>query len=165
MRKTFPTLEQVRELPLALRRTVPPEFEDVNGHINIQHYMGLYDEAGWAFFATMGVDQRYMQTERCGIFDLEHHLHYQAEVLVGEDVSIYGRFLGGHEKRVHGMWFMVNEPQGTLASSMEFVTAHVNLESRRTAPWPQAVYQEIDALTAAHRSLAWKAPVCGSMST
>ena len=57
MRVQFPTVEQVKQLPLLMQKTIPPEYEDQNGHVNIQHYLGLYDEAGWLFFVTLGVDE------------------------------------------------------------------------------------------------------------
>jgi hypothetical protein len=93
MRPKFPSVEEVRLLPCLLSQEIPAEFEDINGHVNIQHYLGLYDKAGWPFFALLGMDERYFTEGRKGIFDLEHHLFYLAEIHIGDRVSIHGRLL------------------------------------------------------------------------
>ncbi len=46
----------MRELPLLHELTVPPEYEDVNGHMSIAHHMGIHGQAGVPFFATPGTD-------------------------------------------------------------------------------------------------------------
>ena len=57
MRPTFPTVEQVLELEKILEHTIPENWQDQNGHVNIQHYQTLYDLSGWALFNQLGVDQ------------------------------------------------------------------------------------------------------------
>lgn len=163
MPRTFPTIEQVSRLPRLLQTVIPPEYEDLNGHMNIQHYMGLYDKASYPFVATLGLDETYFTQQRKGIFDLEHHLHYLAEVHIGDTVSIYGRLLARSAKRMHGMWFMVNDTRQQLANTFEFVSTHADLEARRTAPFTDALAARLDAMLAEHTSLDWAAPVCGVM--
>ena len=50
MRPTFPTAKQVLELEKLLEHTIPENWQDQNGHVNIQHYQTLYDLSGWALF-------------------------------------------------------------------------------------------------------------------
>jgi acyl-CoA thioester hydrolase len=163
MARTFPTLEQTRQLPRLLEMVIPPEYEDLNGHMNIQHYLGLYDKASMPFMALLGVDETYFTVQRKGIFDLEHHLHYLAEVHIGDTVTLYGRLLARTAKRFHGMWFMVNETRQQLANTFEFVSTHTDLEARRTAPFTDELAANLDAMLAEHSTLDWKAPVCGVM--
>lgn len=163
MRPQFPSVEQVTQLPFLMRQTIPPEYEDANGHMNIRHYLGLYDEAGWPFFALLGMDAAYFADQRGGVFDLEHHIHYRAEVNVGDTVAIYGRLLARTAKRLHAMWFMVNEAHDQLANTLEFVTSHADLKARRTSPWPDFFAEKLDAMIAGHDALGWDAPVCGVM--
>jgi acyl-CoA thioester hydrolase len=51
----MPSVAQVRELPVLVRHTVPPHWEDLNGHVNVQHYTELYDMAGYPFMELMGI--------------------------------------------------------------------------------------------------------------
>jgi acyl-CoA thioester hydrolase len=98
-----------------------------------------------------------------GGFDLEHHVWYAAEVHVGDTVVIRLRFLARSAKLFHYQMFMANETRGVLASIFECVHAHADLSIRRTAPFPPNVAATIEAYIAAHRALAWPAPVSGSM--
>lgn len=163
MRPSFPTVDQVRQLPLMLRRTIPPEYEDINGHMNIQHYLGLYDAAGWPFFAMIGLNESYFKEQRKGIFDLEHHLHYLAEIHIGDEIEVHGRLLARSAKRMHGLWFIVNQTRDELSNTFEFVSTHADLELRRSAPFPDDLAARLDRLIADHAALDWEAPVCGVM--
>lgn len=164
MRPQFPTIEQVKQLPLFMKKTIPSEYEDINGHVNIQYYLGLHDEAVWPFFAMVGMDETYFTEKRNGMFDLEHHLHYVAELHVGDDVAIYGRILSRTAKRMHGIWFIVNETRKQLSNTFEFVTSHADLNARRTSPFPAELAIRIDEVIAEHAKLEWDAPICGVMS-
>ena len=131
--------------------------------MNIQHYLGLYDEAGWPFFTSIGIDAAYFSERRLGIFDLEHHLSYLSECHAGDEVAVYGRMVDRTAKRLHGIWFLVNESKNSLSNVFEFVTSHADLEARRTSPFPDDVAEKLDAILAADRNLDWPAPVCGVM--
>ena len=159
--KTIPSLEQVHMLPRYFARTVPPEFLDQNGHMNIQHYFGLYNEAGGAFFQSMGVDLTYFTERRLGIFDLEHHVWYLAECHAGDEVAVYGRTLARSEKRMHGVWFVTNESRRAVSCIFEFLSSHADLDARRTSAFPDDVAGSIDALIAKDAALPWPAPVSG----
>ncbi len=162
--QTVPALAEVRALPRYLVRTVPESFLDQNEHMNIQHYLGLYDEAGLPFLDSLGIDRSYFVDRRLGVFDLEHHLWYLDECHAGDQVAVYGRMLGRSDKRMHAVWFLVNETRERLSNVFEFITSHADLNARRTAPFPPDVTQKLDAMIDEHRALGWTAPTCGIMS-
>lgn len=164
MRPPMPTVENVRQLPELLTMTVPPEWQDQNGHVNVQHYLSFYDRAGWPLLAQVGIDPGYFHDDRRGLFDLEHHIWYLAEMHVGDEIGAYGRFLDRSDKRLHGLMFLVNVSRGQLASVLEYVSTGADLESRRTAPLPDAVKARIDERIAEHNRLGWPAPRCGVMA-
>ena len=156
-------LENVTALPVIYRVTVPPEYQDENGHMNVRGYMAIFDDAGYPFVAKLGLTPEYHQQHGTGGFDLEHHLHYLNEVHIGDEVVIYIRVLGRSAKRMHYMMFMVNVTRGTLAATFECVNAFADLSARRTAPYPAEIAAKIDVLLTDHRVLDWQAPVCGVM--
>lgn len=159
-----PTVDQVRTLPRLLTREVPPEHLDQNGHMNIQHYLGLYDAAGLPFFASIGIGLDYFTERRLGIFDLEHHLWYLAECHAGDRVSVHGRLLARSAKRIHAVWFLVNDTREALSNVFEFVSSHADLEARRTAAFPPDVAERLDRLLDEHTALSWPCPTSGTMS-
>jgi acyl-CoA thioester hydrolase len=156
-------LDSITALPPIYRAVIPPEFEDENGHMNVRWYLAVFDDAGYPFAASLGLTPDYHAQHNTGGFDLEHHVHYLSEVLTGDRVVVYVRLLDRTAKRIHYMMFMVNETRGTLAALFECVNSFADLSVRRTAPYPDAVSQRIDALLAEHRALGWDAPVCGVM--
>ena len=162
--ESVPSPEQVRALPCYLTTTVPEAFLDQNGHMNIQHYLGLYDQAGFPFMRQLGVDESYFSERKLGFFDLEHHLFYLAECHAGDEVAVHGRMIARTAKRMHGVWFLVNNTRGELSNIFEFVTSHADLNARKTSPWPDDVVDKIDAMLAECAGLDWPAPTCGVMS-
>jgi acyl-CoA thioester hydrolase len=164
MRPPAIPLDKITALPFACRATIPDEYRDMMGHMNIRWYMLLYDEAGFAFFEQLGLTLDYYQQNHTGGFDLEHHVHYLAEVNIGATVAFYARILGQTAKRIHYMLFMVNETRGLLSSTFECVNSHADLTTRRTSPFPAFAAERMDALLAEHQSLDWDAPICGAMS-
>jgi acyl-CoA thioester hydrolase len=159
-----PTIEQVDMLEPLIHYTVPPEWEDINRHVNVRHYLDLYNEAGDPMLAQLGLDRDYFHTDQRGFFDLEHHLWYLAEMHVGDRVSVHLRYLGRSAKRFHGVVLIVNRTRGSVASVLEFVGSGADLKTRRTSAFPAEVAARLDAIVAEHARLPWPAPTCGSIA-
>jgi acyl-CoA thioester hydrolase len=155
--------ERITALTPVYRVTIPREYEDENGHMNIRWYLAIFNDAGYPFAASLGLTPVFHQQHRTDGYDLEHHIHYLREVLVGDRVTVYVRLVGRSAKRIHYMMFMVNETRGTLASIFECVNSFADLTVRRTAPYPESISQRIDALLTEHTALDWDPPVCGVM--
>jgi acyl-CoA thioester hydrolase len=160
----MPTPDQVRQLPELLRVRVPREWEDLNGHVNVRHHMGMYDMTGDPLLALLGISEQWVRTERIGLFDLEHHIWYQNEVHVGEEVGLYLRFTARNAKRAQGLVFLLNLTHDRLASVIEFVSIAANLDSRRSVALPAGVAQRLDELVREQATLEWPAPRSGALS-
>lgn len=158
------TVEQVEQLPMYHRETIPTDYLDLMGHMNIRWYVALYDIAAWKFFESFGMTEAYYRTEQAGGFALKQFIQYLAEVRVGETVAIHGRLLGRSAKRIHFMLFMVNETTQVLASTFEVLGSHADMRIRRTSPYPPQIAAKLDAAIAEQSALGWDAPVCGVIS-
>ena len=157
----FPNREQLQELPVQLEYVVPPEWEDDNGHVNIQYYLRLFELGGWVVLEEFGVDRPWLQRNAYSFFDLEHHLHYLAEMHVGDRVTTYNRVVGKSGKRFHGLYLIVNETRQRLACTLEYVSNGVDMQARRTAPMPEKLSLGLDDLYLKHQALSWEPPLCG----
>ena len=164
MRVAMPSIEQVRQLEAQLTMVVPASWEDHNGHVNVQHYLTVYDESGWPLFASFGLDVARLADEGASFFDLEHHTWFLAELHVGDTISAHTRMLARGTKRVHGVTFIVNDSRARLAAALEFVSTAADLRTRRTRGFPADVAEKLQAMIDRHAALAWNAPRCGSMS-
>lgn len=159
----YPTTEQVRELEPIYSRSVPADWEDLNGHVNVQYYLRLYEEAGWPLLKAWGLDK---QTEHpsFSIFDLEQHLSYLAEMHVGDEVSLHNRVVALSQKRFHGLFFVVNDSRDQVACIIEYISSGADLKLRRTTPLIPQLATYLEQAVELSKSLTWPAPLCGIMS-
>jgi acyl-CoA thioester hydrolase len=156
-------LEQITKLLPVYQLTIPPEYQDFNGHMNMRWYIGIFDDAGLPFYDAIQLHHDVLIASGHSTFDLEHHIHYLNEVHIGDQVTVYVRLIGRSPKRMHYLMFMVNETRGSLASIFECVNTFVDLSNRRTIPYPDQIMAHIDHLLAQHQALDWQAPICGAM--
>ncbi len=162
-RRQFPDLDQIRELPVQLDWVIPAEWEDRNGHINVQFYLTLFELGGWKILEEQGFDEAWMVRWQYSFFDLEHHLDYLAEIAVGDRVTAYNRVVGMSDKRFHGLYLIVNETRGRLAAVLEYISNGVDMRARRTAPKPPEMSASLRQLFDQHRNLSWRPQLCGIM--
>lgn len=162
-KKPFPALAQLEELPVQLSMLIPSEWEDRNGHVNVQFYLALYELGSWDVLEDIGIDENWFERRGISLFDLEHHLLFRSEMLVGDRAITYNRLLGRNEKCFRGMYFIVNETRGRLAATLEYVTACVDMGTRRIAPFPGTLSEDLDRVIERHQRLGWEAPECGWM--
>jgi acyl-CoA thioester hydrolase len=158
-----PTLTQLEQLPCFYRVTISDEHLDAMGHMNVRHYVAIFDEAAWRFFGTFGMDEAYYTGGDGGGFALQQSVRYLAECRVGDVVNVRGRMIGRSAKRSHFMLFMVNETNGMLAATIETLGAHADMKLRRTSPYPTPIAAQIDALIMESEKLDWEALVCGAI--
>lgn len=157
----LPSAEQVADLPLNLAFTVPPEFTDANGHMNIARYLELYSRAGWVAFSRLGLGEEVAQAGGPATFDAEHYLRYAAEVHSGDQVTLHSRLVARSAKVVHHVEFLLDRTTGVVASTFEAVSVSIDLAVRRPTPFPPGVSAALDARLALDTALPWPAPLCG----
>jgi acyl-CoA thioester hydrolase len=163
-RPRFPDVAEIRQLSRSLVMTVPPDWQDRNGHVNVQYYLKLYELGGYEMLDEVNLNEYYFGQDECGLFDFEHHINFRAEMHVGDQVSTYNRILAMHSRRFQGMYFIVNDTRDQLACTIEYVSACVNLQSRRTIAFPQILHDGLQRLAQKHQALDWAAPVCGAIT-
>ncbi|TAK13131.1 MAG: thioesterase [Anaerolineae bacterium] len=152
----------LNDLPVGLEMTIPEEYLDFLGHMNVMYYTHLFDRATWAFYDQFGFGREYHTQSGFGSFALEGHARYLSEVRVGQKVRLRTRLIARSDKLMHAMHFMEKE-DGTLAATSEFLGVHIDLSTRRSAPYPPQVAAGLDALLAKHRALGWDAPLSGAI--
>lgn len=154
-------VEQVRQLPCIYQISINESHIDVMNHLNVRHYVGIFDDAVFQLFTSFGMDHDYYDNSDNGSFALEMHIRYLAEVRLGEQVSIYSRVLNRTAKRIHFINYMVNDDRNNIAATMENVGSHANTAVRRTSPFPPHIASNIDAVWQRHSDLPWQSTVCG----
>ena len=163
MRAPHPTYQQLVDLPAYTEQPVPIAFEDANGHLNVRHYTGIASEGLDESLVAEGIPQNWPATGHA-CFSAEHHLTYLAEVRTGDMMSTRVRLLGRSERAAHALVYLLDESHQRLSFVMEEIFLHIDMETRRTAPWPEAVAAALDQQIAAQAGLSWEPDVSGSLS-
>jgi acyl-CoA thioester hydrolase len=142
------------ELIRTQTRTVPPEWIDYNGHMNVAFYTRAFDLAlDELLEAHLGVGATFVAEARMGPYVLQNHLHYLAELREGEGFFVEVLMLDCDPKRLHVFLTMRAAETGALAATSEQMVMNVDLESRRSAPYPDWAQSRMRALAEAQARL------------
>ena len=159
----LPSLDEIAQLPKTYAATIPSDYLDAMGHMNVMWYTHLFGQGIRGLLEGIGLDQSYIDQHNAGTFALEKHMRYLTEVRVGQDVSVFMRVIARRDSRFHMLQYMTNDSIGRIASTMETVSTHVDLKARRSSPMPSDMADAFDRLVADHGALKWSANLCGVM--
>ena len=163
MRSPHPTYEQLAELTAYAEQPVPVAFEAINGHLNVRHYTGIASEGLDESLVDLGIPQNW-PAHGHACFSAEHHLIYLAELRTGDRMSSRVRLLGRSERAAHVLVYLLDESHQRLSYVMEEIFLHIDMGTRRTAPWPDDGAAALDKRVAEDAELPWEPDVSGSMS-
>lgn len=160
---SLPTYEQIVQLPAIFDRTVPDEFIDENGHMNIGDYFRICSHALWKATITAGLGEEYIEKHQQSMFTVEQHMRYFGELRLGQRFTVHTRLLERSKRVLHGMSFVVDQEKQALACTQEATLVHVSMSSRAATDLPPAIGEALDLQIDAGDALGWDAPVCGAM--
>ena len=132
---------------------IEDQWTDYNGHFNMGYYNVLFDRAGDEAFDALGLGAGYVKGANCSFFTLESHLTYLRELHAGDSVRVETQFLDYDAKRIHYVVQMRQAAEGWIAAINEIIVIHVDMNVRKSAPFPPDVLANIKAMHSAHASL------------
>lgn len=135
------------------QQEVLPEWIDYNGHMNVAYYVLAFDHGVDALMHQMGITPDYLKHQKSSTFTLEMHINYLQELHLGDPLRLTCQLLDADSKRVHYFLRMFHASEGYLAATSEQIMMHVSLESRRSSPFPEAIYKTLSGMLDAHRAL------------
>ena len=159
---THPSYDQLAALPAYSEQPVPIAFEDVNGHLNVRHYTGIASEGLDESLVDLGIPQNWPALGHA-CFSAEHHLTYLAELRTGDRMSTRVRLLGRSERAAHTLVYLLDDTHRRLSYVMEEVFLHIDMRTRRTAPWPDEVAANLDRRIAEDGALPFAAATSGCL--
>ncbi|MEM9636405.1 MAG: carnitine 3-dehydrogenase [Pseudomonadota bacterium] len=115
---------------LTLRRAVPLDWTDYNGHMNEAKYLQAFGDATDRFMELIGCDAAYIASGG-SYFTAETHIRHLDEVHAGTLIEVHTRVLAGGGKKMH-LWHEMVAGDRLLATGEHFLL-HVSLETRRPA--------------------------------
>ena len=134
-----PTMETVR-------RVVPVDWTDYNGHMNEGRYGQVFSDAADGFMLAIGADQEYVAGGH-SFFTVETTIKYLLETHAGEDIVVDTRVLLADGKKVKLAHDMRRVSDGTALASCEQFLLHVSLDTRKSCPPVGAVAEALSTLS------------------
>jgi acyl-CoA thioester hydrolase len=132
---------------------IEPQWIDYNGHLNMAYYNVMFDRAIDELWLQLGIGPTYMKTRHGSTFTAECHVRYLREIHLGDPVQVSILLLGADEKRLHTFEELRHARDGWLSATSENMSVHVDINLRKTAPFPPDIKARIDAVANAHARL------------
>jgi acyl-CoA thioester hydrolase len=126
--------------------TVRPDWVDYNGHMNVAYYVLVFDHATDGFMDAVGLGAAYRESTGGTLFVVDSHVTYQAETAAGDELAVETRVLDVADKKIHLFHRMTRRDEEATVATNEIMLLHVDLNTRRTAPMPDGILDEIRAL-------------------
>ncbi len=126
---------------------------DYNGHMNMAYYNLIFDKCLDYVYDNIGIGVAYTQTTGGSCFTLEVHVNYLQELVLGDPVKVTFQLLDWDAKRLHYFEEMYHAEKGYLAATSEQLALHIDMQSRRSAAFPDHIQKKLTRLMADHASL------------
>ncbi|MEM6933046.1 MAG: thioesterase family protein [Pseudomonadota bacterium] len=148
LRQIFPGLIRTKT------QSVREDWIDYNGHMNVAYYTMAFDKAlDEVFDDWLGIGEEQARNDRMGPMALQSQIHYLDELKLGEDFACDFQILDADYKRIHFFTTMINLATGSEAATYESLSMNVDLEARRSAPYPDAAQARIKEMMASQADL------------
>ena len=102
----------------------------------------------------IGLGETYLEKEHCSLFSLKNSYTFHQEVGEGDTLRITYRVLDCSPKLLHVLLEMHHADEGFLSCHTEQLVAHVNMDTRRTAPLPPSKLEMLEEMKSALSGLA-----------
>lgn len=129
---------------------VDPAWIDEYGHMNAAQYVGVFDREGFELLRQVGVGLDYTEATQCGIYTMKLHVDYRRELLANDPLTLRLRLLASDDKRILCLMELWHAHANYLAATLEQLSLHVNLETRRACAFPPELNQSLAHTVATH---------------
>lgn len=133
---------------------IEPQWIDYNGHLNMAYYNVLFDRCIDQMWLELGIGPDYMKTRHGSTFTAEAHVRYLREVHLGDPVQVSVYLIEADDKRIHTFEELRHATEGWLSATSENMTLHVDINARKTAPFPADIAARIRDVVTAHGTVA-----------
>lgn len=132
---------------------IEPGWIDYNGHLNMAYYNVLFDRGIDQLWLEFGIGPDYLKTRNSSTFTAECHVRYLREIHLGDPVRVSIYVIAADEKRIHSFEELRHATEGWISATSENMTLHVDMTTRKTAPFPPDIAARIDAARRAHAAV------------
>ncbi|MCG6904012.1 MAG: carnitine 3-dehydrogenase, partial [Rhodobacter sp.] len=124
----YPDIADIGAPIETLKRAVPLDWTDYNGHMNEAKYLQAFGDATDRFMEIVGCDADYIATGG-SYFTAETHIRHLDEINAGQRIRAETICLNGQGKKMHLFHRLWQDDR--LCATGEHMLIHVSLETRR----------------------------------
>ena len=136
-----------------VKRAVPLDWTDYNGHMNEARYLQIFGDGTDRFMEIIGCDAEYIASGG-SYFTAETHIRHLDEVNAGNRVYVTTQCLFGEGKKMH-LFHRLHHEDGRLLATGEHMLIHVSLQTRKgSAPAP-LIAEKLKSIADQHAQLSW----------
>jgi acyl-CoA thioester hydrolase len=132
---------------------IEPGWIDYNGHLNLAYYHVLFDKAVDEAFGLIGLGPDYAKARNASYFVAESHVLYKRELNADSLTRVTLHFVDFDDRRMHYYAQIHDAREGWLAATIEALAVHVDLATRKSAPFPADILAQLALMKAAHARL------------
>jgi acyl-CoA thioester hydrolase len=158
-------LEQALKLPVCSRLTIPEDYLDSNGHMNMMYYTLVGNIGSRQFWEDLGL--RHMLKRSQGTrstFMLKQVLNYMHELREGDEVVVYAGLAGYTPKLLHYFVYIVSQTDNQMACWDERLEISIDMTNRRSASFDAEALTEIERVYQAHQATGWQPDLSGAIN-
>lgn len=119
---------------------------DQMGHMNVQHYVGMFDQGTFHLLAAGGFRWTHEGPRTQGFADVKHEVLYKAEQVSGSLIVIDGGILRVGNSSLVLYQRMRNTETGEEAATSEITAVYFDLVARKSKPLPDALREGFSKL-------------------
>lgn len=133
---------------------IEPAWIDYNGHMNMAYYHVLFDRAVDEAFEIVGLGPGYSEARAASFFTAEIHTLYRRELSLRDMARTTIQLIDVDDKRIHYYMEIRHAAEGWVSATSENLSLHVDMATRKVAPFPADILANLVAMKAAHGPLA-----------
>ena len=140
------------ETPIILpEKKVIRDWIDFNGHMNVAFFTLVFDQSLDVFLEdVLGIGETHALENKQGPFVLQAHYHYLNEMTLDERFKVRLLVVDHDEKRMHLCLDIFSINRDKVIAVSEKILVNVNLDIRKTEPYPLWAYNRLDTLKKTH---------------
>jgi acyl-CoA thioester hydrolase len=128
------------------RGVVYPWHCDHLGHMNVQHYVGMFDQASFHLTSALGFSYQDAAERGQTMVDVQHTVKYKREQAAGSLIKIESGIVEVGTKSITFLHRMSNTETGEVAATSEIVEVFFDLHTRKSRVMPDELREKLAEL-------------------
>ena len=121
------------------RSMVMPSHCDTYGHMNVRHYAGFFDDAGWHMLALAGISLSEIRRRGLGTVMATLTIDFHHEMTAGQLTLITGAITRVGEKSLTYELKLFEADSMTPCATQKITEVCFDTRARKSAPWPAEI--------------------------